>query len=110
MESLILRENEASKNGGAEVLVMLNRLTAKDTKSKSLCNSKPTKNKALFSSEPALGAVSANDFYLVSKVDTSALSTNNNVMLANSFGDLVPGRLRLSDFEMDGFPDIVMTL
>lgn len=105
MMDLVYPRIKPGRNAAADILVLINRLPAKDFKSKTLCNSKPTTEQPVFASEPALSTTLSSDFYVIAKVDLPSTTST----LAPSFGDWVPGRLRIADFEMDGFPDIVVT-
>ena len=54
------------KNSAADIVVMFNRLPAKGSKSKNLCQAKPTINKQIFYSEPNLISTNTqvSDWYL----------------------------------------------
>lgn len=103
---LVYPRIKTGSRSAADVVVLLNRLPARDLKAKSLCNSQPTTDQPVYSSEPALQASQTSDYYVLAKVDLPSSSAG----VANSYGDWVPGRLRIADFEMDGFPDIVVSL
>jgi hypothetical protein len=71
-------------------------------KAESLCNSETTTGQSIFDKNPAKSSANA----LVAPIAVPAGSSG----LRSSIAGVVPGRLRIADLEMDGFPDIVMTL
>jgi hypothetical protein len=72
------------------------------TKAESLCNSETISGESIFSQDITEASSSVMILPITMPTDSYGLMS--------SFKDVVPGRLRLADLEMDGFTDIVVTL